>query len=335
MSEGKSCCSPSRPATSSELVPNAGTCCGTTERSTKPVSTEGMKLLPGETFLMGNEDNEAWPADGEGPVCRVTLRPFYIDITAVTNEQFSNFVSETGYKTEAEGFGWSYVHHSQLSRSLRKKNEDRRVQGLEWWYGIEGATWRKPEGPGSNIKKRMGNPVVHVSWTDAQAYCRWAGKRLPTEAEWEYAARGGLEQKKYPWGDELTPGGKHMCNIWQGAFPKEDTGEDGYKGLAPARSFKANGYGLFNLSGNTWEWCSDWFSPTWRASGRRENPTGPETGANKVMKGGSYLCHLSYCNRYRVGARTSNTPDSSSGHLGFRCVADVESHSSSSSLSSS
>lgn len=288
-------------------------------------STEGMVRLEGGKFLMGNEDEEAWVADGEGPVREVELRPFYIAVTAVTNAQYEEFVKATEYRTEAERFGWSYVHKSQLpGHLLRRLGEGRSVAGLQWWYAVEGACWRKPEGPGSNILKRRDHPVIHVSWNDAMAYARWAGLRLPTEAEWEYAARGGLAQKKYPWGDELMPGGKHRCNIWQGRFPDLDTGEDGFKGTAPVRSFKPNGYGLYNVSGNVWEWCGDWFSPTWHRMGARENPSGPEQGGQKVMKGGSYLCHHSYCNRYRVGARTANTPDTSTGNCGFRCVRDVE-----------
>jgi len=169
----------------------------------------------------------------------------------------------------------------------------------------------------------LDHPVVHVSWNDALAYCNWAGKRLPTEAEWEFAARGGLEQKKYAWGDELLPNGQHYANIWQGQFPNENQGLDGYKGTAPARSFPPNDYGLYNVCGNIWEWCSDWFSSTYHVHDTRENPKGIPNGTSKVIRGGSYLCHESYCNRYRVAARSSNTPDSSTGHMGFRCAKDA------------
>ncbi len=311
-SQRQSCCAPGAPRQEegSSLLPFPV--------SKIDTSTEGMIHLEGGTFLMGNEDEDAWPEDGEGPVREVTVSAFWISPTTVTNQEFAAFIDATGYLTDSERFGWSFVHASQLPRSRRKKLQGRSVQGLQWWFGVEGASWRKPEGPGSNIKKRMDHPVVHVSWRDAAAYSQWAGKRLPTEAEWEFAARGGLVGKKYPWGDELTPGGKHRCNIWQGRFPEEDTGEDGYRGTAPARSFPPNGFGLYNVSGNVWEWCADWFSATWHVNGPRKDPKGPTVGEAKVMRGGSYLCHHSYCNRYRVGARTANTPDSATGNCGFR-----------------
>ncbi len=287
-----------------------------------------MVPLAGGTFWMGNEDEEAWLEDGEGPVRQVTLDPFFIDVTAVTNEQFEAFVRQTHYVTEAEHFGWSYVFQTRVPAKIKRKLEgSRRVEQLRWWIGVEGASWRKPEGPGSNIKKRRDHPVVHVSWNDAMAYATWAGKRLPTEAEWEFAARGGLERKRYAWGDSLTPEGKHRCNLWQGRFPEHDSGEDGYKGTCPVRAFRANGYGLCNMSGNTWEWCADWFDPHWHIAEGEEtrlNPRGPRTGTARAMRGGSYLCHASYCNRYRVAARTSNTPESSTGNIGFRCVASLD-----------
>lgn len=290
-------------------------------------STEGMVRLDGGSFQMGCADADGWPADGEGPVREVTLDPFFIGRTTVTTADFERFVEAVDYRTDAERFGWSFVFQGQLSRSRRRKHEqDRSVRGLQWWIAVEGACWKKPEGPGSNIKKRMDHPVVHVSWNDAMAYCAWAGVRLPTEAEWEYAARGGLEQKRYPWGEDLMPEGKHRCNIWQGRFPEENTAEDGYAWTAPARSFRANGFGLYNPAGNVWEWCGDWFDPAWHreeSTATRLNPVGPESGTSRVMRGGSFLCHDSYCNRYRVGARSGNTPDSSATNLGFRVARDL------------
>ncbi|MGW6682969.1 formylglycine-generating enzyme family protein [[Kitasatospora] papulosa] len=278
---------------------------------------DGMVLLPGGVFLMGTEDPEGFRADGEGPVREVRVSPFRIDAHAVSNRRFAEFVAATGHVTEAERFGWSYVFAGFLPAALRRGAG--RPEGTPWWCGVEGARWDAPEGPGSGIEDRGDHPVVHVSWNDARAYSRWAGARLPTEAEWEYAARGGLEQARYPWGDELTPGGEHRCNIWQGRFPTRNTAEDGYAGTAPADAYQPNGFGLYNMAGNVWEWCQDWWSTT-HPAGRRSDPRGPGSGDAKVMRGGSYLCHRSYCNRYRVAARTRNTPDSTTGNLGFRCV---------------
>ena len=289
---------------------------------------KGMKLVPGGEFLMGTDDREGYPSDGEGPIRGVRLDPFFIDACAVTNAQFAQFVKAIGYKTEAETFGWSFVFHS-LVPPKAAATVNKAVLEAPWWWPVSGACWRRPEGPGTSVVKRPNHPVVHVSWNDAVAYCQWAGKRLPTEAEWECAARGGLVQKRYPWGNDLTPGGKHHSNIWQGRFPENNTGDDGYVAAAPARSFLPNGYGLYNMTGNVWEWCADWFSPSVMASlpdhsgGLVENPKGPSSGVSRSMRGGSYLCHASYCNRYRVAARSSNTPDSSTGNLGFRCVRDA------------
>jgi len=281
-----------------------------------------MVELAGGEFLMGNDDEVGFPADGEGPVRRVNLRPFYIDETAVTNAQFSRFMKATRYKTEAEQFDWSFVFHLFLTKRARR-GATQAVAEVPWWLPVTGATWRHPEGPGSDVKDRMDYPAVHVSWNDALNYADWAGKRLPTEAEWEFAARGGLEQKRYAWGDDLTPEGEHRCNIWQGDFPDRDTAEDGYSGTAPARSYAPNGHGLYNVAGNVWEWTADWFSVDYHVDGRRDNPQGPPEGASRVTRGGSYLCHESYCNRYRVAARSSSTPDSSTGNLGFRCAIDA------------
>lgn len=281
-----------------------------------------MIKLEGGAFLMGTDDEIGYPDDGEGPVREVTLSSFWIEVTAVTNRQFEQFANETGYRTEAEKrFGWSFVFDGLIDHRERKRVR-KRMPGAEWWCRVGGANWRKPEGPRSNLKGRMDHPVVHMSWDDAQAYCQWVGKRLPTEAEHEYAARGGLIQKRFSWGNELIPDGRHMCNIWQGTFPGHNTMEDGHLGTAPARSFPPNGYGLFNMTGNTWEWCADWWSSGYHINGPRTNPAGPPSGTNRINRGGSFLCHDSYCHRYRVAARTKNTPDSAANNLGFRCVAD-------------
>jgi formylglycine-generating enzyme required for sulfatase activity len=282
-----------------------------------------MIYLPGGEFLMGTDDQEGFPQDGEGPVRTVSVSPFYMDPCTVSNAEFREFVRATGYKTEAETFGWSFVFHLFVSPETAAKVKQV-VQNTPWWWNVEGADWAHPEGPDSTVDDRLDHPVIHISWNDAAAYCRWAGKRLPTEAEWEYAARGGLVQKRYPWGDLLKPGTEHLCNIWQGKFPDKNNQSDGYAGTAPVKSFQPNGYGLYNVSGNVWEWCEDWFSPTWHLNAPRSNPKGPQHGQARVMRGGSYLCHKSYCNRYRVAARSSNTPDSSAGNMGFRCAADAK-----------
>lgn len=287
-------------------------------------STEGMRLIPAGEFLMGNERDYGFAADGEGPVHPVKLDAFWIDACAVTNEQFNAFVGATGYKSEAERFGWAFVFSGHLSARQLELAAPQRVQGSEWWCRIEGASWRHPEGPGSTIKQRWDHPVVQVSWHDARAYGAWAGKRLPTEAEWERAARGGLPpDNRFPWGDELEPAGKHRMNVWQGRFPLKNTRADGHYGPAPVKTYKANGYGLYQMTGNVWEWCEDWFDPGYYRVSAAANPPGPPFGARRVMRGGSYLCHASYCNRYRVDARSSNTPDSATTNLGFRCVRDV------------
>jgi formylglycine-generating enzyme required for sulfatase activity len=247
------------------------------------------------------------------------LSAFQIDTYPVTNAAFARFIEATGYRTDAERFGWSFVFWSHVAPEKFEEVVEDTVAATPWWCKVPGARWNAPEGAASDVEERGNYPVVHVSWNDAYAYAVWAGKSLSTEAQWEYAARGGLEQKLYPWGDELTPEGRHLCNIWQGQFPLEDLAEDGYAGICPVDAFPPNGYGLYSITGNVWEWCGDWFS-TEHPNGDLYDPIGPAVGGTKVMKGGSFLCHASYCNRYRVGARTANTIDSSASNIGFRCA---------------
>lgn len=268
---------------------------------------------------MGSSDEWSYPGDGESPVHVVEIPPFAIAAHAVTNEQFAAFVDATGHVTEAERFGWSFVFAGFLPDDFPPT---RGVVGAEWWRQVLGADWRRPEGPLSDLDGRGEHPVIHVSWNDAVAYCSWSGTRLPTEAEWEYAARGGLAGRRFPWGDDLEPGGEHRMNVFQGRFPVENTAADGYAGTAPVDAFEPNGFGLFNMTGNVWEWCSDWYSPHYYQHSPRRAPAGPGEGTHRVMRGGSYLCHASYCRRYRVAARSSNTPDSSTGNLGFRVAHD-------------
>jgi formylglycine-generating enzyme required for sulfatase activity len=291
------------------------------DTSPATADTARMAEVPGGTFEMGTDDDVGFPADGEGPRRTVDLDPFYVDRHQVTNAEFYQFVTETGYTTDAERFGWSFVFRDFLGPEAREHVVDA-AGGASWWLAVEGANWFRPEGPGSSVvEDRLKHPVVHVSWRDAVEYARWADKRLPTEAEWERAARGGLAGKRFPWGDELCPDGEHRCNIWQGDFPGENTAEDGYRGTAPVDAFRQNEFGLYNVSGNVWEWCADWFT-TDHPEAPLANPTGPADGDGKVIRGGSYLCHDSYCNRYRVAARSSTPPTSTTGNCGFRCAVD-------------
>ena len=312
------CCGATRPASEgsglrSNDVPIVG-------RSAQAGQTDDMIRLDGGSFLMGTDYKKGFPSDGEGPIREIHLRPFWIDPYSVTNRRFAAFVDATGYETEAERFGWSYVFFQFLPED---HPPTRAVPEAPWWRQVFGADWRHPEGPHSNLTERQNHPVVHISWNDALVFAAWEGKRLPTEAEWEYAARGGLKQKRYPWGDRLLNNGKHQCNIWQGEFPNRNSGADGWLGTCPVDTYKPNRFGLYNMSGNVWEWCADYFSPDFHQIGPRDNPVGPPGGTQRVMRGGSYLCHKSYCNRYRVAARTANTPDSSTGHMGLRLVMDV------------
>jgi formylglycine-generating enzyme len=280
----------------------------------------GLVNLPAGNFLMGSVDPFVYPKDGEGPVHEVILRPFAIDPYAVSNDRFEAFVAATGHVTDAERWGWSFVFEGLLPDDYPPT---RSVAAVPWWRQVDGAQWRRPEGPHSDLSDRGEHPVVHVSHNDALAYCEWAGTRLPSEAEWEFAARGGLEGQVFPWGDELEPRGEHRMNVWQGDFPMRNTAADGYVGTAPVDAFPPNGYGLHNTTGNVWEWTADWFDPRWYRSSPRESPLGPPAGERRVTRGGSYICHASYCHRYRVSARSSNVPDDATGNLGFRVAADL------------
>jgi len=276
--------------------------------------------LPGGAFTMGTDARYGYPADGEGPAHEVVLSPFRITRDAVTNEQFSRFVAATGHRTEAEIFGWSFVFAGLLPEDFPPTHA---VAAAPWWRQVEGADWAHPEGPDSTWEGRADHPVVHVSWNDARAFCAWSSTRLATEAEWEYAARGGSAGCRFPWGEELEPGGQHRMNVFQGTFPAESTCADGYAGTAPVGSFPPNGFGLHNATGNVWEWTADWFDPGYYACSPTDNPQGPNRGELRVMRGGSYLCHASYCNRYRVDSRSGNSPDASTGNLGFRVARET------------
>jgi formylglycine-generating enzyme len=268
------------------------------------------------SFTMGNDGPDAVAGDGEGPARRVVVSAFSIAPTAVTNRHFADFVRATHYVTDAERGGSSFVFYLQMPESIRRRVRQT-ATGLPWWLPVADACWQRPEGPGSHIHTRPGHPVVHVSWRDARAYCAWADMRLPSEAEWECAARGGLEQKRFPWGDALMRDGVPRCNVWRGTFPGEPA--PGWQaGPMTADALEPNGYGLFNACGNVWEWCEDWFSPTYHADTAQRDPKFDRSTGRKSMRGGSFLCHDSYCNRYRVAARASNTPESSASNIGFR-----------------
>jgi formylglycine-generating enzyme required for sulfatase activity len=256
--------------------------------------------IPGGRFRMGSEAPDAYAQDGEGPVRSVEVAAFGLHPHAVTNAAFAAFAAATGYRTDAERYGWSFVFAGLLPADAPAT---RGVAQAPWWRQVDGAHWRRPEGPGSEIDARLAHPVVHVSLADARAYCRWGGWRLPSEPEWERAARGGLDGRAFPWGDELEPGGEHRMNVWQGDFPRANRCDDGWYGTCPVDAFAPNAYGLHNMTGNVWEWC--------------------EGDGVAVMRGGSYLCHASYCRRYRVSARSLSTPDSASGNTGFRVAGEL------------
>ena len=272
--------------------------------------------IPGGFFEMGTRKG-TYPADLDSPRVKVKVSPFLISATTVTNAEFARFVAASGYRTVAEVWGWTFVFHLMLDDATRWPETP---PGLPWWRKVDGACWSAPTGPGTTWQDKPDHPAVHIAWYDALAYCQWAGLRLPTEAEWERAARGGLERKKFPWGNAMTPNGEFAMNTWQGDFPNYNTAEDGYLGTAPVTAFSPNGFGLYNCTGNVWEWVQDWFGST-RPNGPARDPQGPESGRARVQRGGSYLCHASYCDRYHVHSRTQNDPDTSIGNCGFRVAA--------------
>jgi sulfatase modifying factor 1 len=275
--------------------------------------------IPGGRAEIGT-DAPIFENDGEGPRRFVTLSPFRLDEAAVTNERFQRFVAATGYVSEAERFGWSFVFAGHLPADTAGSAQ---VTGAEWWRKVEGACWHAPEGPGSDLDGRMDHPVVHISHRDALAFAAWTGGRLPSEAEWEHAARGGLTGAIFPWGDREPDDVDFLpCNIWQGSFPARDTGADGYRGTAPVRAFAPNGYGLFQMCGNVWEWNADAFRVRSLKRAARALNTTASRERRHVLKGGSFLCHRSYCFRYRIAARIGNTPDTSTSHTGFRVAYD-------------
>lgn len=311
----------------------------------------GMVWIPGGEFVMGSDDRDA--PHTERPAHPVRVDGFWIDATEVTNAEFRRFVEATGYKTTAERpVDWEQLK-SQLPPGTPKPPEEQLKPGSlvfsppkgavplgdasRWWAWVQGADWRHPEGPDSTIDGKDDHPVVSVSWDDAAAYASWAGKRLPTEAEWEYAARGGLERKTFAWGDEFRPGGRLLANTWQGRFPDRNTGEDGHPRTAPVKSFPPNAFGLYDMVGNAWEWCSDWYRPDGyaRDAGRGVvvNPEGPDASFDpdepfqpkRVTRGGSFLCAENYCSSYRPAARRGTATDSGMSHLGFRCVRAADS----------
>ncbi|MBE9375257.1 formylglycine-generating enzyme family protein [Saccharopolyspora sp. HNM0983] len=271
-----------------------------------------MVALGGESFLMGCADEHAYPEDGEGPPRTVHVDAFWMSVAVVSNADFAAFAAETDYRTDAERWGWSFVFAGLLPDDFPPT---RGVAAAPWWRQVEGARWDRPEGPQSDVDTRWDHPVVHVSWRDAQAYCAWAGLRLPTEAEWEYAARGGLRGQPFPWGGELEPGGVPRMNVWQGVFPQRNDLADGWYGTCPVDGFPPNGYGLHNTTGNVWEWCADEFAVPQRPD--------PAHAGRRSARGGSFLCHESYCRRYRVSARQGLTPDTTTSNTGFRCARDA------------
>jgi len=258
------------------------------------------------------------PEDGEGPVRDVFVDPFAIAHAVVSNRDFRTFTEATGYETRAERLGWSFVFHL----FLRDPGATQAPRQARWWRAVEGANWAAPNGPDGDAADHADHPVTHIAQEDALAYCHWSRTRLPTEAEWEFAARGGLSGRQFPWGDDLEPAGIHRANVWQGSFPQENTADDGFAGTAPVTAYAPNGFGLYNMTGNVWERVADRFTRLHSPRPGR-NPAGPLNGAEFVAKGGSYLCHASYCQRYRVSSRQALAPDATAGNVGFRVAANT------------
>ncbi|WP_298859477.1 formylglycine-generating enzyme family protein [uncultured Sulfitobacter sp.] len=308
----KGCCTPSRSETVKQTIAPKPA-----PRSASDFLHESVEITGG-TALVGT-NNPLVADDGEGPLRKTQIKPFRLGRTCVTNRSFADFVQATSYVTEAERFGWSFVFWSQVPAHIQTDG----IPGLEWWRKVEGAYWRDPDGSTTDIiEAAPEDPVVHVSWNDAVAYAAWAGGRLPTEAEWEHAARGGLGDVPFPWGArEPDDSGHFPCNIWQGVFPKSNTGGDGYVGLAPAKSFQPNGFGLYNIVGNNWEWTAEPFKI--KSLKKSVKTKLSQMQGFKLLKGGSALCHKSYCYRYRIAARTGNSPDSTTSYQGFRVVWDI------------
>ncbi len=282
--------------------------------------------LEGGTFSMGTDSEEGFKDDREGPALEVELEPFAISPFTISNAQFQEFFLDTAYVTDAERFGSSHVFHLLLDEET--KEDSRLVDGTDWWYEVADASWRKPEGPSSSISDRMDHPVVHVSWNDAFAYCLWAGLRLPTEAEWEFAARGGKKGQRFPWGDDFLQDNQFHANTFQGEFPTHNTIEDGFLATAPVKTFEPNAYGLYQMIGNVWEWCLNpghislaEFQEKSSLDFLKENRLPSQQ--IYAMRGGSFLCHHSYCKRYRTAGRNSNTALSSTSNAGFRVVKDL------------
>ncbi len=318
----------------------------------KPAAPTGMVRIPGGTFWMGQQVRSDMPHRANDmrdmtdsrPLHRVKVSAFWMDQTEVTNAQFAAFVKATRYvtiaerKPRAEDFPGAPPENLVPGSAVFAPPSgpvDLDGSSYQWWTYQKGANWRHPEGPNSTLKGREDHPVVHVAWADAAAYAKWAGKRLPTEAEWEFAARGGLDRKPYVWGDQFKPKGRFMANTFQGSFPKKNTREDGFQTTSPVKQFAPNAFGLYDMAGNVWEWCSDWYRPDYfgllAKAGLASNPKGPsssfdpaEPGIQKrVMKGGSFLCTDQYCSRFMPGGRGKGEPDTSTSHVGFRCVKSL------------